>query len=475
MASMIVTQVIFSLVTFVVAARTSPASFALWGVAAIILNAQYLVRLGLGQALIAAVDRDRLRDAVDATFTITGVLASLSGVLVFVFASTLATEFGGGFNHHDLALALRVVSVALVFSTLESVPVSLIERELAFKTRAVVETVTTLGYGLLAVALLSAGAGVWSLILGRVALSVVRFGAFSLAAPVQPRLPPRVDIRLAAGLLRYGMPLGIAGIVGFVTTNFDTALVGRAAGARALGSYSLAFAVATLIPTFLANTVLRVFFAIFATVHRESDESSGQAFGLSLYAQLLVLVPMTIGLAAFGGSALTEIFGQRWSLAGRLLPILALYGTAQALGNALTSYLAARGRTGPQFVGQVVALVVSLPFAFLLFRYGAVGVTVAFTAGQFAFLAVGIRAAAPLWPEGLLRRIVWPLAIAAFAAALGAVSLGTVPAGANGLVALAVFGTVYVGLVAVSDQELRALVTSSRAGGSHRGAAEHRR
>lgn len=466
-ASMVVTQVTFSLVTLVVAARTPPTSFALWGVAAIVLNAQYLVRLGLGQALIAAVGRERLRDAADATFVVTGLLALLTSVAVFAFAPTLATEFGSGFDHADLTLALRVVSVALFFSTLESIPTGLIERELAFRSRALVETGTTVVYGALAAALLAAGAGVWSLIIGRVVLSVLRFGAFYLAAPIRPRVLRRIDVRLTATLLRYGIPLGVAGILGFVTTNVDTALVGRVAGARALGSYALAFAVATLIPTFLANTMLRVFFAVFASAHRAANEPSG-AFGLSLYAQLLVLVPVTIGLVVFGGTALTDVFGERWSLAGRLLPILAVYGAAQALGNALTSYLAAHGRPGPQFAGQVVGLAVSLLLAFLLYRYGAVGVTAAFTVGQLAFLAVGCRAAAPLWPEGLLRRFAWLLAVAVLAALAGAISLEAVPAGANGIVALVVFGVVYAGLVAVADQELRGWLGWSFPNGRHR-------
>jgi Membrane protein involved in the export of O-antigen and teichoic acid len=449
-------QLVTAVVALVVAARTTPQQFALWGVAVILIQFQFILRLGLGQALIFFhfPTREDLQREADSAFSLTVALAAVTSIAVFVLAPRIAPFFGEGFSQSAVILTLRVTCVTFFFLVSEAIPIGLIERTMDFRRRSRVEISTALVYAVLAVALLFGGLGAWSLILAKVVQSGARAVAFWWSAPLRPRLRVRIDLAGVKRMVRYGSVLTASGIVGFGIGNFDNLTAAHVLGATALGLYALAYTISNFIPTFLLESLVRVFFPMYAAL-RHSAPALHATFLASVRVLAAVMVPTSCVLIALGPQLLVEVLGPQWSAAGHILQVLALYGLARSVSEAANSMRSATGRPAQALAAHVTTLAVSLAALWPCLSLGTVGIALAFTAGQVAGASVGLLIIPREWRAGFWRLFVAP--VAATLAGLGAAYLvsAIVPASVAAIVGTGVFALVYWPTLLALDRSLR--------------------
>ena len=448
------TQVLQALVTLVVAAAVGPTEFALWGVAGVVLNAQWLIgNLGLGQALIYFRDEKRWRDAVDAAVVVSLGLGGLVVAITALAAPAIADVFGPGFDSSEVADVVRIFSLVFLFTVIAAVPQSLIERRLDFRRRAVPEIIAAIGYAAFAFVLLALGLGVWSLIVAKVVQSGVLMCAFWVVAPDRPRFPPRPRARTARELIGYGGVLTVGAVIGFLTGNLDTVAVGRGPGATALGAYVLAFTITQLAPTFLSMTLQRVYFPIYAGV-RGDPALLRRAFAQGMRYLAIVMVPVTVGLLTIGPEALADAFGDEWRDTGPLIRVLALYGLFRGLSTSGGVLLAAVGRPGTTVWLQATALLV--PAALLIpFHESAEEIAWIFAAGQaLAFVESAIFARS-YWSGAVGAVTRTPLIAAAAGAAAAYACLELVPGSVDGIAAAIAFVLVVAAVLVAIDPGVR--------------------
>jgi O-antigen/teichoic acid export membrane protein len=442
----VTTQGVQAVVTLGVAAAVGPTEFALWGVAGVVLNAQWLIgNLGLGQALIYFRDDRHERDAVDGAFAVSLLLGLAVVGLAVAAAPAIADLFGSGFDSDEVADAVRLISLVFLFTTLAAVPQALIERALDFRRRAIPEMVAAVVYAVAAVALLIAGLGVWSLIVAKVIQSGLLMAQFYVTSPLRPRMPPRPRLSAIRRLIGYGSVMTLGAVLGFATGNLDTIAVGRWVGAAALGAYALAFTVTQLAPTFLSLTLQKVYFPVYAAV-RENRAELGRAFAQGTRYLAIVMFPVTAGLLSVGPDALADTFGAEWREARPLIQILALYGLFRALSSSGGVLLAASGRPGAMLRLQAIALFV--PVVLLVpFHDDATEIAWIFAAGQAAALTASVAITRDYWSGAVAVAVRGPLTATTAAVVAGLACEALAPAAVDGIVAAVVFGVVYAALL----------------------------
>jgi lipopolysaccharide exporter len=450
-------QVLTAAVAMLVAARTSPGEFALWAIAVIMIQAQFVLRLGLGPSLIYAhfLDRQELQRSADSAFSFMAWLSVAVAVVVFAFARSLASLFGEGFSTDEVVLVVRVMCIVFVFLALEDIPIALIEKTIDFRRRSIVELATSVLYAGTVVGLLVGGIGVWSLVIAKVGQSVARTVAFWWVAPVRPRLRIRIEWTCLPSLLRYGSILAIIGLISFGSSNLDNIAAGRVFGASALGVYALAFTLANFIPTFLSESVGKVFFPLYAAM-RDSVSTLRVVFLSSIHVVAAVMVPTAIVLLVFGPRLLFEVFGPQWHEGAVILQVLAAYAFARALGEISTSMRSATGRPGLSLLARAAGLVASLAALWPLLSLGLVGIPLAFTFGQAVIALIAFLSIPREWRRGTLGAFVPGLSAGLVAAGIG-FAFGLLMFGYRGLTGTAAFVITYVPLVLFFDRSLRGL------------------
>ena len=307
--------------TLVVAASTSPSEFALWAIAAIVVNAQNIIgTLGLGPALIYHDLGDRIQDAVDTAFVATAALALAMGLGIAAAASPLSQVLGAGFNSSQVISVIIVMSAVLAFTTLSNIPQAVLERAFEFRRRAIADVSGSAVYVGLTLTLVVLGFGVWSLILAKALQSLVLLVAYWIASPLRPRLRPHFKWPLFHELFRYGKYLTLAGLINFLVANLDNIALGTVS-AVALGGYALAYSITNIVPTFLTQTMGKVAFPIYSRL-RHDLALLREEFASNQQTIAIFLLPCTVALMLFAPDALVAVFGPEWRAAGPALVVL---------------------------------------------------------------------------------------------------------------------------------------------------------
>lgn len=295
----------------------SPQDFGLLAMALVFERfGSYFASMGVSQALIQkpSLDEEDVRVAVTASL----LLGAVFGVAVFA-AAPLAGMF---FETTAVVPIVRVFALAFSIGSFSQVSTSLMRRALRFGSLTAIDVTTQaiafLGVG---VSMASLGFGVWSLVGARLTHSVLQSG-FSYAATRHAFKPLLRRDRLR-GLYAYGSRISIISFFEFLGSNLDALLIGRFSGIRPLGHYNRAFLLVNLPFQQIVGGFSRVLFPAFSRIHDEQERLRG-AYRSTYMILAGILLPTAGGLAIAAPEAVLVVLGEKWGVAGSVLPLLSV-------------------------------------------------------------------------------------------------------------------------------------------------------
>lgn len=373
--------------------------------------------------------RDLDPERVASTVALLALASSLllAGVMALA-ADPLAAVLGAP----EAAGPIRVLAIAVVLGGVFTVPGALLVREFrqgkVFLASAVAFVPTNLVLILLALNGDGAMAFAWSRVVSQLVSGVV------MALSVDRTYWPRLRRAEAGPVLRFGLPLAGANLLGYSLLNADYAIIGAFLGPVELGIYTLAFTVASWSTSVMQSTINSVAMPAFSAMRAGSAELHGFLAKTSRLVALIAF-PITALTIALAGELVAVLYGEPWAAAAPVLQVLALYGGIFAVSLLLSNLLVGQGRAGSVFGVQAAWLIVLIP---------AVGLSLGpFGLPGAAWVHVGVIALAvmPLYLRAvrgtvpgaarLLGRAAAAPAAAAAAAAM--VSLGAAAAGNSDL------------------------------------------
>lgn len=273
--------------------------------------------------------------------TSTTLILGFSTFLCAVFM-VAAGPFADAMGTPSAAGVVRLMSLALVVDGIAAVPNAAITRGLLQNRRAVAEFV---GFAIgtpLTIVLAVAGYGPWSLAWGSLAGNVATAAVLIAIAPARYR--PGFDRGQAPELLRHGVPLAAATLVGFGLLNADYFVVGNILGPIALGLYVFAFNLSSWPVNVFVSAIRRVSLAGFSRL-RENPAALRSGFSRSFALTTAASVPMCVLLAAFAPQLVNFVYGPQWAGAITALRLLALLGGIRVVLDFSWDLLVAVGRS----------------------------------------------------------------------------------------------------------------------------------
>lgn len=266
-------------------------------------------------------------------------LASLSLFLLNVFREPIAAALGApGSARHipGLALAGLIAQMAVI-------PAATLSRDLRFEAPAVARVAGEAAYTGVAVALVPL-LGASAIVAGNLARSalsgvllVFRSDVRQWWAPVWPEWP------VVKRQVSFGLPLTGSGIAETVSSYGDNLIVANLYGPAVMGSYSLAFNVATTPTSYLAEQAGDVMLPGLAAV--ADPERRRLAFQRSLAVLTLLVFPLAFGLAVTAPTVVAVFLDRRWAPVAPMITILAGIAAARTIGTATFPLLLANGRS----------------------------------------------------------------------------------------------------------------------------------
>lgn len=356
------------LVVGIVAARVlDPQDFGVYAVSLVVYTfIGQVAELGLHSALLRARPEE-FDDVAPTALTLAVVSYSALGAGLVLLAGPVASAFGTP----DAAPAMRVLSACVFLGPAACVPTAQLRREFRVAVQTGIETIALVVSSAVLVVLAVAGHGAMSLAWSRGVGQVIVVVGLQLV--VSRRYLPGFSRAQARSILRLGLPLVGATLVGTLILAVDTFFIARIAGAHGVGLFTLADTVSAWPVGLFLPILLNVGLPLFAQI-RHDPAVVQDVLTRCLEMAVWVFWPVSVLLAVLAPYLVEVVYGEKWLAAAAVVQALAFCKLGDIVIRLCVDVSVAGGRTRSYLRVQVVWLVVQVPTVWWAARYGVEGV-----------------------------------------------------------------------------------------------------
>ncbi|HUL00752.1 MAG TPA: lipopolysaccharide biosynthesis protein [Nitrospirota bacterium] len=325
----------------------------------------------------AVIQRKELKDrSLYTGFTMKVIL----GLLVFAASFLIAPLAKYIFSETAVVNVIKLLSLNFLVNSLSFIPVTILTRELNFKTMMLYQIAAPLVSAVTSIVLAVNGFTYWSIVIGNVCATLASVILINILKPVKVKI--EFDRRDAREFVNYGAKMFYSQLLVFAIINLDNFLVGTVAGAEALGYYALAFNWGSLISVLSASVILTVLFPTFAKIQHDRTIIKDTYLRVM---KVIAFIIIMVNLCLFSVSRefLVLILGHgtdKWLPSMLVLKIFCVYGIGRALLEPVGSVVLAIGRTDLLLKSTLITAFIETAFLYPALRYyGIPGVAIVVT------------------------------------------------------------------------------------------------
>ncbi|NQT19594.1 MAG: lipopolysaccharide biosynthesis protein [Planctomycetes bacterium] len=407
----------------------SPEDFGLMALAVFFLTFSTRLReFSLNEVLIQKqVSEDEL---CSTHWTMQLALGGLQVALVLVALPILSRYYPEArVRNATLTGILTVLLAGDIITIATSTPFTILRKTMRFRHLAILEAAGATIGAASGATLAFAGFGIWGLVVGRTAPTLLRFAYCWALHPW--KLSFRFNRRIAVSFLKFGVYLWLIQTTIFITYSTGDFLVGSMIGLAALGMYSKAFHLAVLPVEMLTGMLATVTYPVYCRLqNNREDVRKALARVLSIIFRLTV--PIALGMVLVGSEFIEIVLGDKWLPAAPLLKVMAFYTVLRSVFDDTGRVFLALGKPQIPAVLRVVQSVFQIGVCYLLVaHFGAMGASLSTDLAVLIGLALNyfflhrlIRIPfKQIFLQPALCGVVTLLCVTAFARALGPVNV----------------------------------------------------
>ncbi len=411
-------QMVTWIITILVIRMLTPADYGLMALAWMFISV-FAAFEGIGMTA-ALIQKQGLTEALIRKL-FAAVLVVGAGLYGFVYL--VAPLIAAFFDEAALTALIRVLAVTIPLAALGALPLALVQKELRFKHKSLVEFVAAISGALLTLAMAIAGFGVWSLVAGIICLTATQSLGFWL---VHGRVYlPDFDMRGIREEFSFGGLVSLDRLTWLVYSQADIFFVGKFLGKEALGVYAVAMQLAALPMKRVVGFLNEVGFSAFSKIQHDREEVA-RALRTAVRNLALAAFPFFVGLAAVAPLLVEVFLDEKWSSIAVPLTLLALVVPLRLLNTVTPTVLFSIGRADVALQNSILALLLLGPaFALAAARGTVIDVCLVWVLVYPAYYLVCLYRALPRVGVRLVDYLaeLAPFAAAAFLM-LGVVRLG---------------------------------------------------
>lgn len=413
------------LVRLIVVARLlAPADFGLIGMAlTVVTGLNALTTIGLDISVIKTKFKsdEELSTHLDTIWTVDLIRRLILAVILAAVAYPAARFY----REEKLYQILLLFSLLPFIQGFQNIGLLIYRKKVNFRRIVWLELVTNFLTAVTTIALVVWTRNVWALVLSQLVSAVISVLLSYMFHPFRPRLALDKDAFSLA--LTFGKYAVLIGVLGYVMQMADNILLGRLFNAAVLGTYVIAYNLATLPIYGIANVVVSVTFPAYAEISSGEIKRLENAFVRVFTTSSMVLALTTALLLLLGHEIVVLLYGAKWAAAGTTLRILSLLVFCRGYAVLISPLLVSIRGIAPDAKIKAAEAAIFLALLYpLTSRFGAVGAAWAGTIAFFVTMINRLYFATALLPnvsKTILRTILCSVVAIAAGVALGALSI----------------------------------------------------
>lgn len=306
-------------------------------------------------------------------------------IVLYALLAMASPLFARYYNEPSLLNIIPLMGLQLIFNALGNMFYTFKSKDLEFKFIAIVQIIGIYAGTILTVVLAALGFGVYSLVYGLLAQTLVQQVAFALDGFRKYPIAFHCRLREIADLLKIGGFQVGTQVFDYISNKIDVFIIGRFFGMEKLGVYNLAKEF-VLKPIQVINPIVtNVATPAFAKFQDDLPKLQ------SNYLKVLKLLstfnmPIFLCLAIFAEPIVAVVYGYNMMEVAVFVRILAFWGLFNSIANPAGILMVAKGRTDLGFYWTVVRIFIVTAAIVIACQFSIVAVAYAQTAVAIAFL-----------------------------------------------------------------------------------------
>lgn len=274
-----------------------------------------LSSFGIGAAIVQ--NKSLTDDDISSIFSFSILLGLVLGLLFFFFSPFIASFY----NKPVLKDLSRLMSISIIFYSLQVVPNSLVLKRLQFKHIGIISVVVHIISGVLAIILAYLGFSYYALIVNSILNAILLFSAYYYLSPVKPALIIRLNS--IKKIIKFSIFQFLFQFINYFAGNTDNLLIGKFFSASALGFYDKAHKL-MLMPvqnlTFVITPVLHPILSQF----QDDKKIIYNAYYKIVKLLAIIGFPLSIFLYFNAYEIVNIMYGPQWNQSIPVFKLLAL-------------------------------------------------------------------------------------------------------------------------------------------------------
>lgn len=304
------------IVGLVLARLLSPDEYGLIGICLIfttVLNG--IVDSGFSNALIRK--KEVTDEDYNTMFTTNMAISIVLYVLLFISAPLVS----GFFHRIELTALVRVTGLILFFNALSITQVTILTKNIDFKTKTKASLVSAIISGVIGIAMAFMGYGVWSLVAQQLSKQLL----YTLCLWVLSKWWPKFTFYKDSFkyMWGFGWKLLASGILNNVWNQLYQVVIGRCYTSSTLGHYTRANEYASIFSSNLTLIVQRVSYPVLAEI-QDDKERMVQGYRKVIKITMFVTAVCMISLGAVSEPLIYTLIGTKWQEAATYLPLICI-------------------------------------------------------------------------------------------------------------------------------------------------------
>lgn len=304
------------IVGLVLARLLSPDEYGLIGICLIfttVLNG--IVDSGFSNALIRK--KNVTDEDYNTMFTTNMAISIVLYVLLFISAP-FVSDF---FHRIELIALVRVTGLILFLNALSITQVTILTKNIDFKTKTKASLVSAIISGVIGIAMAFMGYGVWSLVTQQLSKQLL----YTLCLWVLNKWWPKFTFYKDSFkyMWGFGWKLLASGILNNVWNQLYQVVIGRCYTSSTLGHYTRANEYASIFSSNLTLIVQRVSYPVLAEI-QDDKERMVQGYRKVIKVTMFVTAVCMISLGAVSEPLIYTLIGTKWHEAATYLPLICI-------------------------------------------------------------------------------------------------------------------------------------------------------
>ncbi len=268
-------------------------------------------------------------------------MSVLRGFVIFGLLYFMAPYVASFFNSPESSKIIRILAFSVVLRGFNNIGLVYFQKELKFEKMFISSFVPTVIEFAAVVSFAFVLRNVWSLVIGQLIGAMAALVCSYLLHSFRPRI--KIEISKVKELFGYGKWIMWSTLIMFFVTQGDDIFVGRFFGVTALAFYQLAFRIANIPTTEIANVFSQVTFPAYSKL-QDNIPRLQEAY-LRVF-QLVTFLSFPIGgLILVLAPEFTAIFlGEKWLAIVPVMRILVISGMIRSIANTAYTVFMAIGK-----------------------------------------------------------------------------------------------------------------------------------